>query len=462
MFEASIYLNRRKALIEEVDNGILLFLGTTESPRNYVDNTYRFRQDSTFLYYFGWKKANMAAIIDLDEGKTILFAPAPTMDSLIWTGPQPSLESMGTSVGITETAPIEQLAAYLDTAKKSNRFIHYLPPYRAANGLRLSGLLNLPYNLIKDKASTIFTQAVIAQRSIKSDEEVDQMDQAVNISRAMHIAAMKAARPGVKEHFLVGIIEGISVSAGGELAYSPILTVNGQTLHNHYHHNILESGQLILGDFGAETSMNYSGDITRTFPVSSTFSNQQKEIYQIVLLTLGEAINSLSPGSRYLDIHLQAAKTIAYGLSSIGLMKGDVEEAVHLGAHALFFPHGLGHMIGLDVHDMEDLGEDWVGYSDDLKRSSQFGLKSLRLAKYLEAGYALTVEPGIYFIPELIDQWRSENKFADFINYDMLETYKDFGGIRLEDNVLITENGHRMIGQPIPKSIEEVEMLRKG
>jgi Xaa-Pro aminopeptidase len=278
----------------------------------------------------------------------------------------------------------------------------------------------------------------------------------------MHVAAMKAARAGMKEYELVGLVESIARAGGGGLPYTVILSVNGQILHNHSYGNTLQSGQLVLGDFGAETAMHYAGDITRTFPVDQKFTTQQKEIYQIVLDTEVAAIQSLKPGIRYLDVHLTAAKHIAEGLKSLGLMKGDLDAAVAAGAHALFFPHGLGHMIGLDVHDMEDLGENYVGYGNEVTRSTQFGLRSLRLARTLEPGFVLTVEPGIYFIPELINLWRKENKHTEFINYDKLEAYFNFGGIRIEDNVLITPEGHRVLGNPIPKTIAEVEALRIG
>lgn len=288
------------------------------------------------------------------------------------------------------------------------------------------------------------------------------MEKAVNTSGLMHLAAMKAARAGRKEYELVGLVESIARAGGGGLPYTVILSVNGQILHNHYYGNTLQSGQLVLGDFGADTAMHYAGDITRTFPVDQKFTARQKEIYQIVLDTEVAAIQSLKPGVRYLDVHLAASRHIAEGLKSLGLMKGDLDEAVAAGAHALFFPHGLGHMIGLDVHDMEDLGENYVGYGNELIRSTQFGLRSLRLARTLEPGFVLTVEPGIYFIPELINLWRKENLHTEFINYDKLEAYFDFGGIRIEDNVLITTEGHRVLGNPIPKTLAEVEALRIG
>jgi Xaa-Pro aminopeptidase len=230
-------------------------------------------------------------------------------------------------------------------------------------------------------------------------------------------------------------------------------------LHNHYHGNILQEGQLVLGDFGAQNGMCYAGDITRTCPVSPTFTEVQKSIYEIVLKAEVDSIKACKAGVKYKDIHLDAAKIIASGLKEMGLMKGNVEEAVAQGAHALFFPHGLGHHIGLDVHDMEDLGEQHIGYDAETQRSDQFGTKYLRLGKRLETGNVITVEPGIYFIPELIDKWKGDGMHTDYINYDALNAFRDFGGIRIEDNILINETNSTILGDPIPKTVTEIESL---
>ncbi|HQU58661.1 MAG TPA: M24B family metallopeptidase, partial [Saprospiraceae bacterium] len=345
-------------------------------------------------------------------------------------------------------------------ARKKGRSIHFLPPYRGENMIQLSQWLGIPASELRQQASEELVKAVVSLVSIKGPEEVAEMEKAVNITRAMHLAAMRAARPGIKEAQLAGIVEGIALGAGGQLSYPAILTVNGQTLHNHYHGNVLKSGQLVLGDFGAETSTHYAGDITRTFPVDKTFTTKQKEIYNLVLDTEVSCIEACKPGIRYLDVHLMAARKMAGGLKDLGLMKGDTEEAVQQGAHALFFPHGLGHMLGMDVHDMEGLGEDLVGYDGELQRSTQFGLKSLRLARALQPGFVLTVEPGIYFIPELIGLWQKEGRFKEFINYKKVNEYLDFSGVRIEDNVLITEDGHRILGERIAKTVEEVEEER--
>ena len=443
-----------------ISPGLLLFLGNEESSRNYKDNTYRFRQDSSFLYYFGWSKPGFAAVIDLDDGRTTFFGNDASIDQIVWMGPQPATIELAARVGIDHSGSIGDLARVLEQARQSGRAVHYLPPYRAENTIKLSKWLQIPVEKVEHSASDELVRAVIRQRSIKSPLEVAELEKAVNTSRAMHVAAMKAARPGMKEHELLGIVEGIAIAGGGDMAYPGILTINGQTLHNHYHGNTFRSGQLILGDYGAETGMNYCGDITRTFPVDKKFTPLQKDLYNIVLDSLESVLQALRPGVKFLDMHLLAARIIVEGLREIGLMHGDTDEAVAQGAHAMFFPCGLGHMIGLDVHDMEDLGEQHVGYRPGLERSRQFGLKSLRMAKELQSGYVMTVEPGIYLIPELMDLWRSENKFTEFIDYGKLESLRNFGGIRIEDNVLITEDGIRILGERIPKTVEEIEALR--
>lgn len=460
MFSANTYTTRRQKLASKVDKGLLLFLGNEESPMNYTDNTYHFRQDSNFLYFFGIDKTGMAAIIDLDQGTTTLYGDDISIDHIVWMGPQPSMQELASRVGVSQTAPMAALATVLQSAQGEKRTIHYLPPYRDFNSIRLSKWLNVPLVNIPEGISTEFIKGVVDLRSYKTDEEIVEMERALATTKEMHVTAMRMARPGMIEANLAGRVQGIAVSGGGNLAYPVILTVNGQTLHNHYHGNELKSGQLVLGDFGAETDTHYAGDITRTFPVDKKFTDKQKAIYQIVLDAEMGAIDALRPGVTYREIHLLAGKIIAKGLKELGLMKGAVEAAVEAGAHALFFPHGLGHMIGMDVHDMEDLGENLVGYTESIQRSTQFGLRSLRLGRELEPGFVLTVEPGIYFIPELIDQWKADGKFTEFINYDALDDYRDFGGIRIEDNYLITENGARLLGPPIPKTIEEVEALR--
>lgn len=460
MFSTTTYQSRRERLKKDLKSGLLLFLGNNEVGMNYAGNTYHFRQDSNFLYFFGIDKPGLAAVIDIDNGREILFGDELSMEDIVWTGPMPSLKTLAAQVGIREVLPSRRLVSFIKKAKKSGQPVHFLPPYRHDNMLWLKDTLNIPVPKQKSAASEAFIRAVVAQRAHKTAEEIAEMERAVNITGAMHVAAMKAAAEGKVEAELAGLVEGMAVAGGGHLSYPVILSVNGQILHNHYHGNTLRKGQLVLGDFGAETAMHYAGDITRTFPVANRFTTKQREIYEIVLDAEVSAIAALKPGVTYQSVHLAAARRMAGGLKALGLMQGDLDEAVEQGAHALFFPHGLGHMIGLDVHDMEDLGENYVGYSDAVRRSTQFGTAYLRLARELEPGFVLTVEPGIYFIPELIDQWRRKKKFTEFINYAALKKYRDFGGIRIEDNVLITGTGHRILGEPIPKTVEEVERLR--
>lgn len=460
MFVASTYAARRKRLCEDVGSGLLLFPGNSEVGMNYAGNPYPFRQDSNFLYFFGIDQPGLFAAIDADTGKSILFGDELTMEDIVWTGPQPSIQQLAERTAIDEVRPLQELDAFVADARAASRTLHFTPPYRADNMIRLRKLTGIAEEELKTYASESLIRAIVAQRAYKSPEEVAAIENAVDITRSMHIAVMQAAAEGKMESELAGIALGIAYAMGRGVAYGIILSVNGHILHNHYHGNTLKKGQLVLGDFGAEGPTGYAGDITRTFPVDSRFTQRQKDIYQIVLETEEQAIASLRPGIKYLDVHLAASRRIAQGLKDLGLMKGDVDEAVAQGAHALFFPHGLGHMMGLDVHDMEDLGEDHVGYAGEVERSKQFGTAYLRLARTLQPGFVLTVEPGIYFIPELIDQWRSEGRFTDFIDYEKLETYKDFGGVRIEDNVLITNEGHRILGKPIPKSVADVEALR--
>ncbi len=456
MFKTETYVQRRNALQEKVGNGLILLLGNDEVGMNYADNIYHFRQDSSFLYYFGIDRPGLAAVIDIAADKTTIFGNDFTLDDTVWMGAQPTLAELAERAGVQHTAAFAKIASHL----KNSDDIHFLPPYRFANRRKLVEWLKLDDAALDAKVSKRLIRAVAAQRSIKSPEEIAEMEKATTISGAMHRAVMASATAGQQEAVLAGVAQGIAVGMNGQLSYPVIATVNGQILHNHYHGNVLEDGQLVLGDFGAETELHYAGDITRTFPVAKTFSPQQKEIYDLVLQMMETAFAKLKVGTPYLDVHLAAAKTMVDGLQAIGLMQGDAAEAVEQGAHALFFPHGLGHLIGLDVHDMEDLGEQYVGYSDEVERSTQFGTAALRLGKALEAGFTLTVEPGIYFIPELYEQWKSEGKFTDFINYEKVADYLDFGGIRIEDDVLITEEGYRILGKPIPKTVAEVEALR--
>ena len=457
MFDKQVYIDRRNELKKKFRNGLLLFLGNDEAAMNYADNTYSFRQDSSFLYYFGLDIPNMAAIIDIDDDKEILFGYEYTIEDIVWTGPQSKLQELAEQIGISNAESISNLKKHLKAKIKKQVKIHFLPAYRGDQTLKLANILDVDPNKIKSKISKKLIEAVIEQRSIKSEEEVAEIEYAMEIAYQMHTTAMRMAKKGVIERDIAGAIEGIALSLGSGVSFPSIVSKNGQTLHNHSHGNVLREGDLLVCDAGAESLLHYASDITRTTPVGGKFSYKQKEIYEIVLTAQKNAINMIKPGVKHIDVHLTAAKIIAAGLSQIGLMKGDLNAAVKAGAHALFFPHGLGHMMGLDVHDMENLGENLVGYDNKTKRSNQFGLAYLRLAKELKPGFVFTCEPGIYFIPELIDQWKAKRKFKTFIDYDKVEEYRDFGGIRIEDNILVTQNGYKVLGRPIPKEVDDVE-----
>lgn len=457
MFTKEVYIDRRNRLKKEMSTGIALFPGNVEAAFNYPANTYHFRQDSHFLYFFGIDLPGFAAVIDFDNDQEYIFGNDFDIDDIIWMGPQPKVAELAEQVGITNTSPMSELQNLIAKALKDSRHIHFLPPYRGETDIQLAQLLNTSVFDIRKKASVQLIKAVVKLKEIKDKYEIAEIEKAVDIAYEMHTTAMKMAKPGVIEQKIAGTIEGISLALGGPASFPIILSMNVQTLHNHYHGNVLEEGRMMVTDAGAETQLHYASDITRTVPVGGKFSKRQADIYQVVLDANMNSIESIKPGIKYRDVHFLAAKTIVEGLKNIGLMKGDTEAAVKAGAHTLFLPHGLGHMMGMDVHDMEGLGENYVGYDDQTIRSKEFGTAYLRLGKELKPGFVLTVEPGIYFIPELIDQFKAEGKFTDFINYEIVETYKDFGGVRIEDDVLVTESGYRVLGKPIPKTIEEVE-----
>ncbi len=462
MFNSTVYTGRRDRLRSKMQSGIVLILGNTEASYNYPANTYHFRQDSDFLYFFGLDHPDFAGVLDIDENKDYIFGNDVDIDDIIWMGPQPSVKEQAAGVGVKNTASFGTLFDFIKDAIAKGRKIHFLPPYRGENFIQLEKLLGIPVGKIKENASVELIKAVVSLREIKDEYEISEIEKAVAIAYEMHTTSMKMAKPGIVEREIAGTIEGISLAMGGPVSFPIILSVHGETLHNHYHGNTLETGRMMVTDAGAETTMHYASDITRTVPVGGKFDSRQKEIYEIVLNANLKTIDAAKPGIPNLDLHLLAARTIAEGLKDVGLMKGDVDDIVREGAHAMFFPHGLGHMMGLDVHDMEGFGEDYVGYDDEFKRSSQFGTAFLRLAKRHQPGYVFTIEPGIYFIPALIDMWRNEGKFTDFINYDKVESYKDFGGIRIEDDILITETGHRVLGKPIPKTVDEIEDIMRG
>ncbi|MCL8537979.1 aminopeptidase P family protein [Chryseobacterium gallinarum] len=459
MFSAQTYQDRRAVLQSNIANGILLFLGNIENPVNFEHNPYYFRQDSTYLYYFGIQEPRIAAIIDIDENKTIIFGDELSIDDIVWMGRQETLKEKSLKSGVQETLPYAELSQYILKAQALGRKVHYLPPYQSFNKIVLADLLSV--RIAELQPSVELIRAVVKQRSIKEPQEIEQIEQAINISNEMHLLAMRMGRPGVKEYEIANAIQYLAANKECQMAYPPIVTINGGILHNHYRLNTLREGDLFLNDSGAETAMGYASDLTRTFPVSPAFTTRQKELYEVVLNAFNNAQRLLKPGIRFKDIHLKAAQHLVEGLVDLGLMKGNPEDAVNNHAHTLFFQCGLGHMMGLDVHDMEDLGEQYIGYTEEEPKDTQtFGLKSLRLGKALESGFVLTVEPGIYMIPELIDIWQSENKNADFINYDKVNEYRNFGGIRIEDNFLVTDDGYRLLGNGLIKTIEEIENYR--
>ena len=460
MFETQIYTSRRNNLKNNFQSGLLLFPGNNESPANYPGNTYDFRQDSTFLYYFGLDIPNLFAVIDIDDNSETLFGEDFAIEDIVWMGPQPTIAELADKSGVGNHGDLNNLNSVINDAIAKGRKIHFLPQYRTENLFMLGNLLGLRPKRLNDYTSKEFIISVVNQRSVKSEEEIKEIDYAVDIANKMHTAAMKMLKPGVQEKKIAGMIEGVALSLGRGMSFRPIVSKHGETLHNHSHENYLEVGDLLVNDSGAETRLHYASDITRTLPVGGKFSEKQKEIYEIVLKAQVSAIEATKPGTTYKELHILASRIITEGLMSLGLMQGNVDEAVQAGAHALFFPHGLGHMMGLDVHDMENLGEKYVGYDESITRSEQFGLNYLRLAKALKPGFVFTVEPGIYFIPQLIDMWKGQDKHSEFINYEKVEEYRNFGGVRIEDNVLVTDDGYRVLGsKPIPKTVEEVEAL---
>ncbi|MEI6061380.1 MAG: aminopeptidase P family protein [Bacteroidota bacterium] len=457
MFSSEIYTERRNALRKLVPSGIILLPGNTEAAYNYPANTYTFRQDSSFSYFFGLENPDFVGIIDVDNDIDYLFGNDFEIDDIIWMGPQPKLVDLAVKAGIKNTAALGELKVFVNNAIQKQRIVHFAPTYRAETTLQVCGLLGINPMRIGNYASKTLIDAIVKLRSIKSGIEVAEIETAIETAWHMFTTGMRMAYPGRKEQEIVGAMEGISIAHGRPVSFPIILSINGQILHNHHHENRLREGCMMVMDAGSESKLNYASDITRTVPVGGKFSQKQREIYEIVLNANLNSIAATKPGTFYRDCHMVAAETIASGLKDLGLMKGNVKEAVAAGAHALFFPHGLGHMLGLDVHDMEGLGQINVGYDNEIQPSTQFGTAYLRLGRRLQPGFVITNEPGIYFIPELIDIWKAEKKYAEFLDYGKIEEYRNFGGIRIEDDILVTEDGHRVLGKPIPKTVAEVE-----
>ncbi|MGV8092631.1 MAG: aminopeptidase P family protein [Mangrovibacterium sp.] len=461
MFEKEIYTERRRMLAKQIQGGLILLLGNVDSPMNYTDNTFHFRQDSSFLYFFGLDFPGLAGVIDADSAEEMILGNDVDVDDIIWMGPQASIQEKALQVGVKKSFSFSELGNIMTKAIKQGRKIHFLPPYRAENKLLLHEILGIGIDRLPQYASLELIKAVIALRSVKEPCEIEEMRKAWDIGYQMQLTAMKMARPGIWEQTIAGTIDSIPLSMGGMPAYPTILSQNGEILHNHSHLNHLKEGKLLLVDAGAENNMHYASDFTRTSPVGGKFTLRQREIYEIVLAANNTARKLTKAGVTYLSVHMAIAELITTELKALGLMKGDTGEAVKNGAHALFMPHGLGHMIGLDVHDMEDLGQIYVGFDDEVHPVKQFGTASLRLGKKLQPGFTLTNEPGIYFIPALIDKWKHEKINTAFINFEKLDSYRDFGGIRLEDDLLVTSNGCELLGERIPITPEEVEEAMK-
>lgn len=463
MFDKRVYTARRKALAEDMQKGIVLFLGNSEAPCNYADNCYKFRQDSTFLYFFGISHPDMAATIDAETGEEIIFGNDVDIDDIIWMGPQVTVKEKAAQVGVKKTKKFSELGGYLAAARKAHKKIHFLPPYRYQTMILLNELLGVPIASLRKKASEKLIKAIVSQRIVKDKYEIAEIDEACNIGYAMHYAVMVSCKPGMIEQELAGLMDGIAVTLGSMNSFATILSQHGETLHNHSHNGIITKGKLLTVDAGAENNNNYCSDFTRTIPCSGKFTTKQKEIYNIVLECNNLAARLAKPGVAYFDVHVEVYRLMAKRLKELGLMKGDVEEAVQAGAPALFMPHGLGHNMGLDVHDMENYGEDYVGYGSAAKRDPRFGFGSLRMARKLVAGNVITDEPGIYFIPALIEKWKKEKICTRFINFTALKDYYDFGGIRLEDDLLITPDGNRLLGSKrLPITVKEVEQTMKS
>jgi len=457
------YKRRRAKLKTDVGSGLLLFLGNAEVGMNYADNTYRFRQDSSFLYFFGLDYARLAAVIDIDEDREIVFGNELTIDDIVWTGTQPTLHEKCAALGIADSRPMKELKTYLDQARRKGQHIHFLPPYRGDHQIWLWELLGLNPKEQDIQVSQRLVKAIVSQRIYKDAEEIAIIEEAVDVSTRMHLAAYRKVRPGVHEAEVAAAVEEVACKGGNTLAFPTIATVQGQVLHNHGFIHTLREGEIFLLDAGAETRMHYAGDLSSSMPVGERFTEQQETVYNIHLESFQAAVDMLRPGVPFREAHLAAATKICEGMKSLGLMKGDPAEAAHIGAYAMFFPCGLGHMMGLDVHNMENLGEEYVGYNEGEVKSKQFGFKSLRLARPLEPGFVFTVEPGIYFIPELMDKWEAEHQFTDFICYDKLKAWRNFTGLRNELDYVITNDGVRQLGTiRKPMTLKEVYEAKNG
>lgn len=465
MFSKDVYARRRQTLVAKMADsaaegkrGIALFIGNTEAPAQYKDNCYKFRQDSTWLYFFGIDQPLYAAIIDLDNGNETVFANDVEIGDIIWMGPQPSVASVAASVGVEKSAPYTDLNAAVAKVLAEGRPVHFVKPSRYYNTMKIASLLGCGTDEVAGRFSLALTKTIISMRLVKEDCEIEVIDDACNLGYEMHTVARNSIVPGIIEQEIVGKMDGVTLSKGWGVSFPTILTQHGETLHNHLHDKIIEPGKLMVIDAGAESNVHYASDFTRTYPTSGKFTAKQREIYQIVCDCNEFAFSMTRPGISYREVHLKTMHLMLEELRALDIVRGDVQDMVEAGIAGLFMPHGLGHNMGLDVHDMEDYGENYVGYDDDQSRSPQLGLGSLRMARKLVPGNVITDEPGIYFIPALIEKWKSEKTDQGFVNYSKLESYYDFGGIRLEDDVLVTADGARRLGKErLPISPDDVE-----
>ncbi len=462
MFKPETYIERRKALKRRLMSGVVLFLGNDRIPMNFPANTYRFYQDASFLYYWGIDLPDLAAIMDIDTDRDILFGDDCPVEEIIWTGPQIPLKQLAIQCGANSTEPAGNLMPFLDSAIRKQRPLHFLPQYRTENILKIEQAAKILGHDINRQVSQPLVQAVIEQRLIKSADEIMEIESALEITGELFVQAIRESTPGMFEYQVIGRAEGLALARNSRPAHHFIFTVRGERLHGSDHSCRMKAGDMVIMDGGVESSRHYASDITRSFPVSPHFSGVQKKIYDIVLKANETSIQMIRPGIPFRDIHRHAAAVITEGLQELGLMTGNVQDSVHQGAHALFFPHGLGHPLGLEIHDLESLGEEQVGYDHTVKRSTQFGLSNLRFARSLKEGMVMTVEPGIYFIPELIHSWRDQGICKAFINYDQLDSFMTSGGIRIEDDILVTETGARNLSVKIPKQVTDIEEVKSS
>ena len=459
MFNKETYIRRRSELKKLVGNGVIILFGNNEAPANYPANGYApMRQDSSFLYYFGQHRDGLVGVIDIDNNEELLIGDDIDVEDIVWMGYTPSVADLAAEVGVSKTAPMKELKALCNEALRLKRPVHFLPPYRFDTKIQIMDLLGIHPSQQKEAASLQLIKAVVKMRATKEPQEIEAIERACDVGYAMHTTAQLLIRPGITERFVGGQVDGVARSLAQGVSFATIFTQHGEIMHGNPSDAKLEEGRLALCDAGCELN-DYCSDNTRTMPVSGKFSQRQLEIYTIVEACHDYVLEVAKPGVKYADVHFAVCRLMTERLKELGLMKGDTDEAVAAGAHAMFLPHGLGHMMGMDVHDMEGLGQIYVGFDEETRPNlEQFGTNCLRMGRRLEEGFVVTDEPGIYFIPHLIDLWRKEGHCAEFLNFDKLETYKDFGGIRIEDDLLITKDGCRFMGkQRIPYHPQELE-----